>query len=291
MRNRWITAVLLGLAALTMALPSSAAAAAGAPVSDWGSTTTWPWSGWWWPQLDSENPNLYDDGQALSKYDAYLKATTGTAGTAQAWEKANHFTSDEKNNWWGHCHAWSAAAILTKEPTASVTKNDITFTTDDQKGLLTELYYNPKLNWLSGTRSETAGDTTSDAFKDIAPAWMDYLLRLNVRYNKQSFIMDINADAQVWNFPVFAYSRTSYPYDGGWEWVRTTVWYSSPVLNASKTQYFSRTYTYWLKAGTLGQWYGNSVNDHPDFAWMPTGRNDMPHVSAQTVGEITGQTL
>lgn len=291
MRNRWITALLLGLAALTMVLPANAAAAAGTPVNEWGSTTTWPWSGWWWPQLDSENPNLYDEGQALSKYDAYLKASTGTAGTAQDWEKTNHFTSDAKNNWWGHCHAWSAASILTKEPTASVTKNDITFSTDDQKGLLTELYYQPKLNWLSGTRVDTAGDTSSDAFKDIAPAWMDYLLRLNVRYNKQSFIMDINADAQVWNFPVFAYSRTAYPYDGGWEWVRTTVWYSSPTLNASKTQYFSRTYTYWLKAGTLGQWYGNSVNDHPDFAWMPTGRNDMPHVSAKVVGEITGQTL
>ncbi len=294
MRVRWMTTLLCAWSAMFLLLPALAAAAPGQPVSEWGSTSTWPWSGYWWPMLESNSdskPNLYDDGQALAKYDSFIKATTGVAGTAQAWEKANHFTSDAANDWWGHCHAWAAAAVLMKEPTTPVTKGDITFSTEDQKSLFTELHYSPRLTWLSGTRNDKKGDTSSAAYKDIHPAWMDYLLRLHVRNNKQSFIMDINADEQVWNFPVFAYSRDAWPYDGGWEWVRTTVWYVSPVMNASGTKYFSRTYTYWLKPGTLGQWHGDSVSNHPDFAWMPTGRNEMPHVKSKPVGEITGQTL
>ncbi len=35
-----------------------------------------PWSGWWWPLLDSRDPNLYDDGGPLEKYDAYVNKVT-----------------------------------------------------------------------------------------------------------------------------------------------------------------------------------------------------------------------
>ncbi len=308
MRFRSKFVALVALMVALIAVPASAQAAD--PTSDYGSSTTWPWAGWWWPQLDSQNPNLYDDGQALSKYDQYVKATTGTAGTAQQWEKSNHFTADAKNDWWGHCHAWAAASIATKEPTQSVTKSGVTFTVDDQKGLLSELYFKPKTNWLSGTRyGYDAASTTNEAFEDIAPAWMDYLLRVNLGSYKRPFIMDINADEQVWNFPAFAYSRSVWSYQDGWRWVRTTVWYSNPKLNtvghscatSANCSYFSRTYTYWLKMAvaddgsesyaSLGQWYGDSVKNHPDFAWMPTGRADMPHVKADVVGAITGQTL
>jgi hypothetical protein len=232
--------------------------------------------------------NLYDDGQAAQKYDTYLLNTTGTRGTAQTWEKANHATADAKNDWWGHCHAWSAASVLTKEPAYGFTRGGVTFNTNDTKGLVTELYYSPQLNWLSGRRVDNANDTTSDAYKDIAPAWMDWLLRYYVRYYKYPFVMDINADSQVWNFPVFAYSRNSVANADGSESVTTQVWYSSPEYNATGTRYFSRTYTYTLKSGTLGTWTGKSTSDHPDFAWVPTGKNAMPHVKETVVEEILG---
>jgi len=281
MRKHLLMIVATSVMLLALLAPSIANAA-----DETGSTARWPWSGYWWPMLNTDT-NLYDDAGPLAKYDTYLKSTTGTAGGAQAWEKANHFTADAKNDWWGHCHAWSAASILTTEPGA-VTAGGVSFTANDTKGLVTELYYSPQLNWLSGKRVDDATDTSSAAYKDIAPAWMDYLLRYYVRYYKFPFVMDINANAEVWNFPVFAYSRHTVDYAGGVQDVTTQVWYSSPEYGTTGTRYFSRTYTYRLTAGQLGVWTGTSVDNHPDFAWVPTGRNTMPHVNGATVSAILG---
>lgn len=283
MRTRITVAVLTALTTLALVLPAIAGAA-----DESGSTTKWPWTGYWWPMRITDT-NLYDEGGPLQKYDQYLKNTTGTAGTAQTWERANHATEIATNSWWGHCHAWSAASVVTAEPPSAITKGGVTFSSNDTRGLVTELYYSPKLTWLSGVRVDKADDKTSAAYKDIAPAWMDYLLRYYIRYNKYSFVMDINADSEVWNFPAFAYSRNTTAYDGGWQYVRTTVWFSSPTYGATGTKYFSRNYTYWLKDGTLGEWTGASVDNHPDFAWVPTGKNAMPHVKESVVEQILGQ--
>ncbi len=284
MRTRITGLAVFAALVIAMVLPTVANAA-----SEWGSTSRWPWSGYWWPMLSSDL-NLYDNGQAMQQYDTYLLNTTGRAGGAQAWERANHSTDVAANDWWGHCHAWASASILTPEPQASRTVGGVTFGTNQLRGLVTELYYQPTFNWLAGTRSNT--DNTSDAaYKDIAPAWMDWLLRYYVRYYRYPFIMDISADSQVWNFPVFAYTRNSTVYAGGSESVSTTVWYSNPLANVTGTKYFSRTYTYNLVPGQLGTWTGSSVNDHPDFAWVPTGRKAMPHIDAGTVQTIEGQAV
>ena len=219
MRTRIGLVLLLGIAILASAIPATANAA-----EETGSTSRWPWSGYWWPMLSTDT-NLYDNGQALAKYDQYLFNTTGTRGGAQAWEAntANkHSTSNAANGWWGHCHAWAAASILAKEPAYNFTKGRVTFNTNDTKGLVTELYHSPKWSVFQGVRMEGT-DKTSAAYKDIAPAWMDYLLRYYVRYYKYSFIMDINADSHVWNFPVFAYRRNSTVAADGTESVTTTV--------------------------------------------------------------------
>ena len=231
---------------------------------------------------------LYDDGGPMAKYDAFYRATYGQASGAQAAEARAHSTANPANSWWGHCHAWAAAAILTREPAYNITKGGVTFNTNDTKGLVTELYYSPRYTWLSGRRVDAANDTTSAAYQDIAPAWMDYLLRYYVGYYKYPFIMDINANSEVWNFPVFAYSRNSTALADGRENVTTTVWYSSPDYNATGTKYFSRTYTYTLQAGTGGTWTGNSVHDHPDFAWVPTGKDASAHVNEGVVEAIVG---
>ena len=285
MRNRTWLALLIGIATIALVIPATASAA-----DEWGSTSRWPWSGYWWPMLETDT-NLYDDGQSLAKYDQYLLATTGTKGGAQAAEKATHSTKDAKNSWWGYCHAWAAASILSKEPAYNFTKSGVTFNTNDTKGLVTELYYSPKYNWLSGTRNESDTDKTTAAYKDIAPAWMDYLLRYYVRYYRYPFIMDINADSQVWNFPVFAYNRNSTTAADGTESVTTTVWYSKPDFSKTGTTYFSEKYTYNLKTGTLGTWTGLSVDKHPDFAWVPNGKNASAHVNEAKVEEIIGQDI
>lgn len=281
MRLRTMWLVMMTGMLIALALPASASAA-----EEWGSTSKWPWSGYWWPML-STNLNLYDDGEAMQLYDRYVYNTRGVRSNAQAWEAANHATSDAKNTWWGHCHAWAAAAILTREPPANVVRGGVNFHTNATRGLITELYYQPTFTWLSGTRNDSDATDTA-AFKDIHPAWMDWLLRYYVRHYKYPFIMDVSADSQVWNFPVFAYSRNSVALAGGGERVTTRVWFSNPTSNTTGTRYFSRVYTYDLRPGTLGQWTGNSVIDHPDFAWVPTGKKAMPHVNEGIVEEIVG---
>ena len=282
--RRLLVLVVVAMASMTLIAPGPASAA-----DEYGSTNKWPWSGYWWPMLEN-GYNLYANNGPMQKYDQYL-AANGIQGGAQAWEKKNHYTNDKANSWWGHCHAWASAAILAPEPKA-VTRSGVSFNVNDVKGLTTALYYEPTFTWLSGNRVDTAGDKSSAAYKDIAPAWMDYLLRYYIRYYKYPFIMDVNADSQVWNYPVFAYQRSSTQYAGGIEDVRTTVWYSSPDWNATGTKYFSKTYTYRLQSGTLGTWSGASVDDHPDFAWVPTGKRPgsgtNPYVTEKNVEAITG---
>lgn len=283
MRTRLITLATVIVATMALIAPGTAAAA-----EEYGSTSKWPWSGYWWPMLDN-GYNLYANNGPLQKYDQYA-STIGATTNAQSWERTNHYTNAAANSWWGHCHAWASAAILAPEPTA-VTRNGVSFNVNDVKGLTTALYYEPTFNWLSGNRVDDVNDSSSAAYADIAPAWMDYLLRYYVRYYKYPFIMDVNANSQVWNYPVFAYNRSS-TVTGNTESVRTTVWYSSPDWNATGTRYFSKTYTYTLQAGTLGSWTGASVDEHPDFAWVPTGKRagagTNPHVTERNVEAITG---
>ena len=282
--RRLLVLAVAAMASMTLITPGTASAA-----TEYGSTNKWPWSGYWWPMLEN-GYNLYANNGPMQKYDQYL-AANGVRGGAQAWERANHYTNDRANSWWGHCHAWASAAILAPEPRA-VNRSGVNFNVNDVKGLTTALYYEPTFTWLSGNRVDNPNDRSSAAYQDIAPAWMDYLLRYYVRYYKYPFIMDVNADSQVWNYPVFAYNRTSTVYAGGIEDVTTTVWYSSPDWNATGTKYFSKTYTYRLQSGTLGQWSGTSVHDHPDFAWVPTGKRPgtgtNPHVTERNVEAITG---
>ena len=45
-----------------------------------------------------------------------------------------------------------------------------------------------------------------------------------------------------------------------------------PRINVGGTVSDTMRYTYTLQAGTPGEWTGNSVNDHPDYIWVVTGR-------------------
>lgn len=45
-----------------------------------------PWSGFWWPLADDKNPNLYDKGGPMDKYDQYVKKKYGYDPGAREWE-------------------------------------------------------------------------------------------------------------------------------------------------------------------------------------------------------------
>lgn len=268
-----------------------------AEISSQGASNWTPWSGHWWPTQDGNNPNLFDAGGPLQLYDQYVQATRGYNPGAQAWEAQNHSTDDPSLDWAGHCHAWAAASILTGvAPAGGVTRNGVHFTQDQLEGLVAAVYYNPTYETLPGGVRSNTDDPNAAEFKDMNPAWMHYLLEYYLSKNNYPFIMDTAAGAQVWNFPVFAYQSQQERNQDGSVDVNTRVWFSDAAAGEANTRYFFKDYTYRLWEAGNGQmdgaWTGQSVNEHPDFAWVPTGKAEgggkNPLVDERIVEEILG---
>src|SRR5437879_5503452 len=92
---------------------------------------TIPWSGWWWA-AKTGNLVLGYRGEPgpLVKHDQVSGKHSAT------WEQGNpyHFNLTGPE-WWGHCHAWAAAAILEPQPVQDVQQQGMTFHVGDMKGL------------------------------------------------------------------------------------------------------------------------------------------------------------
>lgn len=271
--------------------------AAGGPTYEQGATNAYPWSGYWWPQRPSaDDLNLYDADSALALYDRYVLKTRGYDPGSRAWERANHSRSD---SWAGSCQAWAAASLLTREPPGSVTRAGVKFDHDSLEGLITAIYYEPTYQWLAGQRSDTSNQS-DPKFADLDPAWLDHLVRTRIGGQHQGFIMDIDAGAEVWNFPVFAYRRSSTTAVDGTEHVSLIVYYANASADTrGEPDWFARTYTYDLNvdsSNTLrGAYTGDSIARHPDFAWAPTGKTSgsgmdprNPRIDEAIVEEILG---
>ncbi len=243
-----------------------------------------PWSGWWWPYLDTINPNIYDENGPLDKYDRYVQNNHGYNPGTRSWEYGNHYTLNPSATWWGHCHALAAVSILEPEPRTNKNRGGMTFTVGDQKGMLTELYYSPQsLMW-----GDRYGDGIgSEDYSDIAPSAFQSLLQNYIKNERKSLVFDTNAGYQVWNFPAYKYSMTSTE-EGSRTNYTTTVWFANYTsADSVGTSSFTKTYTYWI-SGDQSEWTGNSVNDHPDFVWLPTGRYQQGNpINYNIVKEIT----
>jgi hypothetical protein len=154
-----------------------------------------PWSNWWWPLTDSINPNLYDPGEAMNKYDLF-----DVGKHSQTWEYNNHRGNNDVSA--GHCHGWCGAAIYEPQPKVARDAGGANFSIKDQKGLLSECYYNGVLpgNWDFKEDWPTPGAVwlrLRNEIKGDAP---------NQNSGPMSFI--INAypgTAQVWNYPIYGY--------------------------------------------------------------------------------------
>lgn len=265
-----------------------------------GAARITPWSGHWWPSYTGSDPNLYDANGPLALYDKYVQATRGYNPGAQQWELQNRRTDDPKLDWAGYCHAWAAASILTSgAPQGGVTRAGIKFGQDKLEGLISSVYYNPTYQLLpGGVRSET-DDPKAAEFKDMNPAWMHYLLQYYVGQHNHPFIMDTAAGAQVWNFPVFAYQSRERRNDDGSVDFNTRVWFSDAAAGEANTRHFYKDYSYRLRntgdGRMTGAWTGASVKEHPDFAWVPTGKADgggrNPNVDERIVEEILGRQI
>lgn len=95
--------------------------------------------------------------------------------------------------WYGHCNGWTAAAIRHAEPRQAVTRNGVTFTPADIKGLLAELYMYCDSQFLGGVDPA------------IHPATLHLVLANWIGRGGHPVGMETAVGEVVVNYPVFAY--------------------------------------------------------------------------------------
>jgi hypothetical protein len=235
-----------------------------------------PWSGYWWPQLESFPTTLYTYPGPMSKYDAV------TGRGAYAWEYANHRTTDWANDWWGHCQAWASAAIMEPQPRAR-TVNSVYFSQDDVEGLYSEAWWHHQMEF-HGTRYRGEG-AGSEAYRDVHPADFDRLVRYWIGTQRIALEMDFTTGIAVWNYPVYAFERHA-TRSGDDVYVTMTLTRAAPDYGVSGTRPIRQTFYYTLRTGTDGVWSnpsGSSLDTHPDYIARITGHargpNANPHVT------------
>lgn len=249
-----------------------------------GRASKTPWSGWWWPQLNTYPHHLYDRPGPIEKYDLVM----GTA--ANKWEYDRHRTTERKNDWWGHCQAWSAAAVMEPQPRGRYAYG-VWFSEDDIEGLYSETW----TYWLGLTYGNqyTGGSRQSASYIDVYPADFDRAVRFWIGEMKTPLVMDFTTGKKVWNYPVYWYSRKSVK-SGNKEYVTMTVRRAVPVYGYRGTQSKLVTFYYTLQPGTRGMWknpYGVSIHTHPDYVNHVIGRSDHygnPYVYPTSVYKLFG---
>jgi uncharacterized protein YuzE len=120
--------------------------------------------------------------------------------------------------WFGICHAWAPASILTPEPKHAVTKNGVTFKVNDIKALVTLVHDGVENKFVSlrCEKDDRTGATNAVELdengrpKDIAcrdsNAGSFHVLITNyLGVERASFVFDQTFDDEVWNQPLRGY--------------------------------------------------------------------------------------
>lgn len=173
-----------------------------------------PARGYWYPNVSGGTAA----GGALARYD---RAFHGGEDRAARWERENHQVSPAapEASWSGHCNGMSAAAVRHIEPKQSVTEGGQTFTPEQIKALLAEIYMGAGSMFLGGNRCDTQGQppTLDDRGNDVTRAGpcedvnagTFHAALLNwVGAKRHSIILDQAAGDEVWNFPIRSYRST-----------------------------------------------------------------------------------
>ncbi len=253
-----------------------------------------PWNGYWWPIINGGLCTGLDYNQHPAPMEKYDFAT-GQPYLATMWELQNHY-NPKAPNWWGHCNGWAASAVMEEEPPHKSTYNKVVFYVGDMKGLLAECYQKA-YGTVYGTRY--TGDNGDDAFNDINPLDFQNVLETYLKDNGIPILIDADPTKEIWTYPLYKY-ELSYTDEGSTRHVTLKIYcatdiYDNGVLDPDDTEdthFFTKTYTYDLTLDIngnpiSGQWTGNSVNDHPDFAWYPEHiASDNPYISLETVRTI-----
>lgn len=110
--------------------------------------------------------------------------------------------------WWGHCNAWSMAAIVFKKPEGDLTVNGVTLTVRDQKGILVEFGMgdteDSAFYWQQFGGDEIPPDRYAAAFHRQMHRWL--------RVEQKGMMADMDLkdpnnqlNFQVWNYPLLGY--------------------------------------------------------------------------------------
>lgn len=129
---------------------------------------------------------------------------------------------------------------------------------------------------------EWARDAWEESYRDIYPHVFHKILVTTIKNKRLGVVFDTAANEEVWNFPAWRYTaRITHLSDlagGQRRWaVETTVAYAHDGVSESilGVNELTMDYTYELTTDAEGRpidgtWTGASVDDHPDFAWLPT---------------------
>ncbi len=137
--------------------------------------------------------------------------------------------------WHGHCNGWTAAAIRHGEPKHSVTKNGVTFTPSEIKGLLAELY----------TYSDIV-DLGGENYGNVHPGTLHAVLANWLGRHSHPIAMEATPGREKWNYPIYSYATSAAKRSGGRQVeVRMNIKYASNINREqdqapqnSKTKYF-----------------------------------------------------
>ena len=162
------------------------------------------WSCWYFPYHDGYDPNLYDDDEAMYKYDWFVYYKTGEDyPDSQGWESYYHGTPQNPDSWWGHCHAWAGASVWEDEPSQGRKLKGIRFSIRDRKGLMTESYF----NCANGNNFELYANQPS-------PGLFWRYLRKEIKGvnpmhgHGMAFVGELYYGDEVWNYPICKYKVT-----------------------------------------------------------------------------------
>ncbi len=255
-----------------------------------------PWNGYWWPLNNGglctgKDYNNYPT--PMEKYDIAFNQPL----FATQWELEHHY-EPEGPSWHGHCNGWAVAAIFEPEPSHKCTYNSIVFYVGDLKGLLTEAH-----QWANGGGSiygtRYNGDDNQQAYEDIYPLDFQNVLEMYLKDNQLPVLIDSDPTEEIWTYPVYKY-ELSYTQENNTRHCTLTIYcatdaYTDGILDPDDTgdsHVYKKTYTYDLTLNSNGEpvsgvWTGDSVNDHPDFAWYPEiDKTANPYISLDNVHEI-----
>ena len=205
---------------LTASLTLLLAAHSSLAGEDSGQAERTPWSGYWWPHREGRILG------PLSKYDQL----TGKA--AAAWERKQHPAGPEVPSWHGYCHAWAASAVREPEPAqarvAQAGSRQASLAIGDQKGLLSLTHAHDDADSYGDRFGDGRG---SEEHSDLAPDQLWQLLKLYIRQQRIPLVLDIEAGAEVWNFPAYAYKISYSPHgENNLQLAQLTVWFADDFV-------------------------------------------------------------